>query len=255
MKQSIKVVVILIAMGILCLNSNTVTAENKTIIAAADPYPPFVNPEDSDGGLALSIIKAAYKTQGYAVEMKFVPWTRAKSMTISGEYDIIPDIWDSVENQKTMLLSESYAVNEIKFIVRVDDPFEFTGLDSLKGKKVGIVKGYTYSKDLYDSTDFERKEAPNQLINIQNLAIGRIHTTLDDPIVIKDLLSKKAPEILEKIRICNKVFSKNELHISSGLANPRHKEFIDAFNKGLALIKASGEYEKIYQKYGVSSPK
>ncbi|MBF0231034.1 MAG: hypothetical protein HQK63_15810, partial [Desulfamplus sp.] len=41
----------------------------------------------------------------------------------------------------------------------------------------------------------------------------------------------------------------NNLYISSGIANPRHKELIEAFNKGLAEIKATGEFAKIFDGY------
>ncbi|MBF0379049.1 MAG: amino acid ABC transporter substrate-binding protein, partial [Desulfamplus sp.] len=65
------------------------SAEEKIIIAAADPYPPFVDPEDPEEGLSLVIIRAAYKTQGYTVKMEYVPWARAEALTIQGKYDIL----------------------------------------------------------------------------------------------------------------------------------------------------------------------
>jgi len=40
------------------------------------------------------------------------------------------------------------------------------------------------------------------------------------------------------------------MYIATSLTNPRSREFIDAFNRGLAEIKASGTYQKILDSYG-----
>lgn len=37
----------------------------KVVTAAADPWPPFVDPENPKEGLSMEIVKEAFKTQGY----------------------------------------------------------------------------------------------------------------------------------------------------------------------------------------------
>lgn len=246
MKTSIiAILMVLMSVASVCV------AEEKIITAAADPYPPFVDQTDPQEGLSLAIIRAAYKTQGYTVKMEFVPWARAKSHTIDGKNDILPDVWSNEENRKTMVFSEPYAVNTIKFIKNVDDPFDYTGIESLKGKKIGTIKGYGYSDDFKEPKGFVREDVSDLITNIKKLLAKRIDLTLEDEIVAKVQIAKTDPSLLSRITFVEKAFDSKNLYVASGLANPRHQEIIDAFNKGLAEIKANGEFTKIMESYGI----
>lgn len=226
-------------------------AEDKIITAAADPYPPFVDQSDPQEGLSLAIIRAAYKTQGYTVKMEFVPWARAKSLTIEGKFDILPDCWMNEDNKKTMLFSEPYAVNVVRFIKNVDDPFEYKGMESLKGKKIGTIRGYSYSDDFKEPKDFVRDDVADLLTNIKKVIAKRVDLTLEDEIVAKVQIAKNDPALLSQIKFVENAFDSKNLYVSAGLANPRHQEIIGAFNKGLAEIKANGEFAKILDSYGI----
>lgn len=239
------VLMVLLSIASMCV------AEEKVITAAADPYPPFVDQSDPQEGLSLAIIRAAYKTQGYTVKMEFMPWVRAKTQVVGGKIDILPDVWMNDENLKTLQFGEPYAVNTVKFIKNVDDPFDYTGLESLKGKTIGTIKGYGYSDDFTDPKEFTRDDVPDLITNIKKLIAKRIDLTLDDEIVAKVQITKTDPTLLSKITFVEKAFDSKNLYVATGLANPRHQEIIDAFNKGLAEIKANGEFAKIMEGYGI----
>ncbi|MBF0257976.1 MAG: transporter substrate-binding domain-containing protein [Desulfamplus sp.] len=250
-----KRVIMLIVIGLLSVTmfATLCTAEEKTIVAAADPYPPFVDDTDPQEGLSLVLIRAAYKTQGYTVKMEFVPWARAETLTIQGKYDILPDVWMNDERKKVMMFSEPYAVNTVKFIKNADDPFEYNGLESLKGKKIGTVRGYNYSDEFQASKDFIREDVVDVMTNIKKLVAKRIDLTLEDEIVASALITKADASLMPKIKFTQNSITSNNLYVSSGIANPRHKELIEAFNKGLAEIKASGEFNKIFESYGIKT--
>jgi polar amino acid transport system substrate-binding protein len=257
MKMKMKITtVLLLILSVISLSVNSVClAEDKVITAAADPYPPFVDDTDPQEGLSLAIIRAAYATQGYTVKMSFVPWARAQSLTIKGKYDILPDVWMTEERLDTMMFSEPYALNTVKFIKRKGDPFEYNGLESLKGKKIGTIRGYNYSDDFKDPKEFSRVDVPDFITNLKKLIANRIDLTLEDEIVAKVQIAKNDPSMLAKLDFDNNAFDSKKLFVTSGLANPRHKEIIDAFNKGLAQIKENGEYVKIMESYGIKETK
>ncbi len=243
---------IILAMALIFLSFTAVClAEDKVITAAANAWPPFVDDKDAQEGLSLAIIRAAYKTQGYTVKMEFVPWARAKAMTIEGKYDILPDVWINEENKKVMMFSDPYAVNVVKFIKNPDDPFEYNGMESIKGKKIGAIKGYGYSDEFNAPKDFIREDVADLMTNIKKLIGKRIDLTLEDEIVAKNQISKEDPTLLAKIKFVDNAFDSKNLYVTAGLANPRHQELIDSFNKGLAEIKANGEFDKILASYGV----
>lgn len=228
-------------------------AGDKVITAACDPWAPFVDPSEPGEGISLVIIRAAFKTQGYTVEMHYVPWARAEDGVKKGKYDILPPTWMTEARKAFLLFSEPYAVNQIKFIKRADDPFEYEGLESLTGKKIGIVRGYGYGDAFLKADNFVRDEANQFIMNIKKLTSSqkRIDLAIEDEIVARVKIAKEDPELLTKIRFTQNALSTNNLYVASGLANPRHKEIIDAFNKGLAEIKANGTYQEIMAKLGM----
>lgn len=226
-------------------------AWSEKITAAADPYPPFADPAHPKQGIALQIIRAAYATQGYTVEMSFLPWARALDAVKNGEYDILLNAWWTQERTTFLLYSAPYLKNEIKFIKRKGDPFEYHGLGSLTGKTVGIVRGYGYGDAFLNATNFARPEVSEIQQNLQKLVRGRIDLTLEDEIVARWVIKHDATNLQQQLEFTQNALSIQQLHVTSGLKNPRHKAIIAAFNKGLATITANGTLDKILRENGL----
>ncbi|MBF0203564.1 MAG: transporter substrate-binding domain-containing protein, partial [Desulfamplus sp.] len=87
----------------------------------------------------------------------------------------------------------------------------------------------------------------------KKLIAKRVDLTLEDEIVARVVTAKEDASMLEKIKFTENSFSSADLRISAGLANPRCKEIIEAFNKGLAEIKVNGEFKKIFESYGLKT--
>lgn len=241
-------------MGIMLVLLTTVLsqgAETRTITAAADPYPPFVDPKNPKEGISLELIRAAFKTQGYEVKMNYMPWARAESDVKKGVYDILPNVWMTEARKKDLMYSKPYVSNKVKFISLKEEPFEYNGMKSLTGKTIGTVRGYGYGNEFLKSTDFKREEVTDLMFNIKKLIAKRIDLTLEDEIVAKTKIAREDPKLLEQIKFSTNTFSVNDLHIASGFKNSRHKEIIDAFNKGFEIIKSDGTAAKILSSYGI----
>ncbi len=227
------------------------SAQTKTISAASDPWPPFVDPDHPQKGISIEIVTAAFATQGYTFEHKIMPWARAEDGVKKGKIDVLPNTWFTDKRTSYLAYSKPYASNEVKFIKKKGDAFEYTGLESLAGKKIGIMLGYGYSDDFMNSKDFKREAVSDFVKNIKKLVGNRIDLSLEDEIVAKNLISKKDPALLDKIEFTKNFLSSNALHVTCGLANPRHEEIINAFNKGLEEITANGTLGKILKSYGI----
>lgn len=218
--------------------------------STADPWEPFVDPNDENNGIALAIISAALATQGYEVEHKFQPWKRALNDVTNGKMDILPGTWMTEERKKVLIYSEPYAVNNIKLIKRKDDPFVYEGIESIDGMKVGTMLGYGYPDEFTESGAI--MEPTNEfLFSIKKLVAGRVDFAIEDEIVGKYKISQENPELLEKIEFLTPALSNNPLHVTCGKANPKCQTIIDAFNTGLAEIKDSGKYDEIMKSYGI----
>jgi polar amino acid transport system substrate-binding protein len=231
--------------------SQVICGELKVLKSSSDPWPPFVDPQNPTEGLSLEVARAAYKTQGYKVDHAYKPWARAIALLKRGEIDIIVNTWMTEERKSFLMYSDTYTANNIKFIKLENDPFEFHGLESLTGKRIGVIRGYGYGDSFTNATNFKRQEVANLHININKLIAGRIDLTLEDEIVARVLIAQKDPLLLQKISFTKNSLSTKKMYVTSGLANPNHKKYIEAFNKGLRIIKSNGIYDTIMKKYGI----
>ncbi len=222
----------------------------KTLTGAANDFPPFTDPAHPKQGFSFEIARAAFESQGYAIETVFVPWARAEDGVKKGTYDFSPTFWMNEERKSTVLFSEPYAENNIRFIKPKGNSFEYTGLESLEGLTVGIVRGYGYPEAFLADPKFRTEEVDDLITNVRKLLAGRIDITLEDEIVARATLSREAPELLEQIAFTSGSLTSEKLYVGCGLANPEHQTIVESFNKGLAEIKQNGTYDAILTSYG-----
>ena len=223
----------------------SMSAQADTITAAGDPWPPFLDPDHPQQGVAITIAREALKTQGHDLEFTFVPWARALDGVKTGDFDVLIGTWWTQERTEFLMYSEPYLTNQIKFIKRKGDPFEFEGLDSLAGKTVGTVRGYGYGDDFANTDSFTRSPAARLITNVRKVANDRLDLALEDELVARSLIAKEDPALIEKVEFTENALSSEGLHVTSGLANSRHAMIIEAFNKGLETIKANGTFDRI----------
>lgn len=88
-----------------------------------------------------------------------MPWSRALNDVKEGKIDILPATWFTQERTAYLTYSDNYLTNQVKFIKKAGDNFEFAGLASLNGKKVGIVRGYGYGDEFMNDPSFFRPES------------------------------------------------------------------------------------------------
>ncbi len=222
---------------------------DKVVTAVGDPWPPFTDPEKPSKGLAVEIAEAAMKTQGYRLEMSFMPWARAEDGVKKGTYDFLLCTWMTEARKPVLFYSESYSENRLTFVKSKGSDFEFRGIDSLKGLTVGVVRDYGYGDEFMNATGFNREAAPDFLTNAKKVVAGRVDLTVEDEVVASSLLM--GTDLADKIAFTENALTVEPLYVTSGLANPRHKELIEAFNRGLEEIKKDGTYDRILGNYGL----
>lgn len=223
----------------------------KIVTGEQDSWPPFIS-ADAQSGISVEVATAAFKTQGYELKMQLAPWARALDNVKNGKTDILVATWFTLERTSYLLYSDEYFKNEVKFIKRAGDPFEYTDLKSLDGKNIGIVRGYGYGDAFLSARSFTKSETKDLLGNLRKLANKRIDLTLEDKAVASSIMMIQNGIDRSKYEFTKGALSVNPLHVTSGLKNSKAKEFVNAFNAGLKAIKASGQFEEILKKYGLN---
>lgn len=230
---------------------SSLSAWGYTVTAAQNPWPPFAMKGSANNqGIAIDIVTEALSTQGHQLQVKILPWSRAVEDVKEGRIDLLIATWFTQERANYLIYSDSYLENQLKFIKKSGDSFEFDGITSLNNKKIGIVRGYGYGDEFLNATNFSRPEANEFISNLKKLKSGRIDLTLEDELVAKASIAKNGFNAGD-FSFTNNALSVNPLHVTSGKENPKSTELIEAFNAGLAVIKSNGKFNEILAKYGI----
>ena len=219
-------------------------ADAETVTLAADTWPPFVNAEHPEGGVSVQIIREALGRHGYQVELTIMPWARAMLSVSEGTFDALPDAWHTRERAEALRFSKPYMVNELRFLKRAGDDFQYQGLKSLRGKTVGTVRDYAYGTTFHQA-DFKREEVTDLITNIRKLARGRVDLAIADELVVRHRIADEAPELMDEIEFVETPYSTKELYLAVSHANPRVEEIIRAFNEGLTAMHRDGSFVAI----------
>lgn len=223
---------------------------DKSLSAVTVNWEPFYAESLPDGGLVSDIVRASFAHSGFDVTIKFVPWDRALDSSAKSEEDVLMGLWYAEERAKVYHYSKPFLANRIVFVKPATDNFEFNGVDSLHGKTVGTIRKYAYSQEFLDDPQIKKVPVSTLAANLKKVAKGRIDLTLDDEIVIKDLLNRELPELRDKLSFTRSALEEKSLYIASSRKHPRGEEIISAFNAGLAQIRADGTYDELLKKHG-----
>ena len=239
-------VIIFFAMAFM---SSITWSESIELTAVGDPWPVLLNPNSQQQGLLVEIVRKAYKTQGYDLKIKFVPWSRAMVMIQKKQADLLIGAWYTDERNDYLLYSDIIFASAIRFIKPRNSTFEYQGLESLKGKRIGTILSYQYNKEFLSDIGIKRITSDSLLNNIHNLLAGRIDLTLDDHYVVKYMLDKHVVNWEKELSLVEEPLTSKNLYLAANRSNPKYKAIIEAFNLGLAQLKKEQRYDKIIDSY------
>ncbi len=237
---------------------NDVLAEDILFVNDSATYCPYTLCDGGKNGFVVDIVDAIYKSAGYNVKIVNVPWNRAILMVRTGHANgILGILKGSAPNfiyPKTEVASYTPAVFSLKA-----NPWEFTGVDSLKEVHLGLVQNYDNGS--FDPA-LERYLAsdPSNVAYISNeqplqhlfMMIEANHTdaTIDDSFVGTYLLQKMGKQKLFKLT----PYPVKPVPAYIGFNNKDQKSqrLADVFDTGLAKLRKTGELKSILANYGLT---
>ena len=120
-----------------------------------------------------------------------IPIKRCINEILDGTYDAYFGLIYSKKREEMGLVFSKTEIYNIPAVVWMNKsrPFEYTGINSLKGKKIGIVVGYPYLKNI-ESSDIKIEQAPDDETNVKLLIMGRIDAIVDNIIRTGTVISQ-----------------------------------------------------------------
>ncbi|AOZ67719.1 TPA: lysine/arginine/ornithine ABC transporter substrate-binding protein [Haemophilus influenzae] len=226
------------------LGSSIAVSAQELTFAMEPSYPPFETTNAKGEIIGFDVDVANAICQEIQATCKFksetfdslIPSLKAKRFDAAIS---AIDITDA--RAKQVLFSDAYYDSSASYVA-------LKGKATLESaKNIGVQNGTTFQQYTVAET---KQYSPKSYASLQNaildLKSGRIDIILGDTAVLSDMISKE-PEIqFIGEKVTNKKYFGNGLGIAMHKSN---KDLAAQLNKGLAAIKANGEYQKIYDKW------
>ena len=220
--------------------------KSKYVIASDSSFAPFVfqNSSNQYTGIDMDLIKAIAEDQGFEIEITTPGFDAAINAVQSGQADgMIAGMSVTDARKETFDFSDSYYTANT--ILGVKESSTISSYEDLNGKTVGVKNGtasQTFLTENQSKYGYKIKTFADGSSMYDSLNTGSIDAVMDDEPVLKYSISQgqKLKTPIEGTPIGETAFA-----VKKG-SNP---ELIEMFNNGLANLKASGEFQKILDKY------
>ena len=207
-------------------------------------YPPFetTNEKGEIIGFDVDIANAICKEIQANCSFKSLSFDGLVQAVKQKRIDGVISAMDITEaRSKQVLFSDAYYDSSASFIALKGKA------DLNTAKNVGVQNGTTFQQYVVAEAKQYAPKAYNSIQDsILDLKNGRIDLIFGDTAVLADMLSKETDLTFVGEKVTNQKYFGNGLGIA---INKGNKDLVDELNKGLATIKANGEYQKIYDKW------
>ncbi len=227
-------------------------AERETIdIGVEDAAAPW---SQADGtGYANDLVRAAFDAVDVDVRMHVLPYARCKQHVVKGELVACVSMSPAPELRGVVRFSaRPLFVFTCEFFEGPPRPLP-RRIEALRvGTRVGTVLGYEYPPEMLEHLRRRRavlEPASTEEINLRKLAAGR----LDAAVVNRDAV--KSPDwVAARAGVAGRVHLVFQIggmpaYVGFSLAHPHGPRLADRFDRGYALIIASGERDRIQRRW------
>lgn len=227
------------------------------ILIVTEPWAPY---EYFENGVAkgsdAEFVTEVLKIMGHSVEIKEFPWERCQKMIAEGKADGIISLYKNAEREQTMYFpTEPINKDENVLFVQKGKTMKYDGkVSSLKGSKMGYMNGFSVSEEfdsgaknkMFEAVSFNKREDM-----IMAVSKGRVEYGVENRLVVLDAAKKIGAA--EKIDILEPPVSSGELYIGFSKKSKISdiKKIAELFGPEAVKFKATPEYKKLVEKYGV----
>ncbi len=229
-------------------------------------WPPYISQQLCNKGWAFQLAIAVLTSQGYDVNIRFLPWSRAVLAAEQGKVDILfpeyfieesapSDYVTDVPRHELLALSRPLPGGNIVFMKRKETKNHYDGhLDSIKDLRIGVVRGYQNFPEfdaLVDSGKLSVLEA-NSDLHLMKLLIGkRVDLVIGDPKVLRHTVVHSQMPQVTKNKILNNIeevqpeLQYNPLFFAVSKNRKNWSVLLNSINQGLHQMTRSGEINRI----------
>jgi polar amino acid transport system substrate-binding protein len=248
--------------------TGTATSHAETINVCYDHWAPmtiFPSEGSSDRGVVIDMLDQIYTSEGYKLEYYEVPLARGLDMVAEGLCDVLPEYLYSSDLEKDFVFAteETFAYTTA-FVIRRDDSWRYSGINSIKGKRLATGPGWDYSSMSVDyqnyidnpenSSSVEVIAGYDDVVNrvFRMIKEGRVDLYADNELVLQYVLNEM--NLNDHLIIVRPGLEK-KLHerpiFSKKMPAAKRQELIRIWNEGRVAI-SDKEEKMLLDKYNVT---
>lgn len=211
-------------------------------------WPPFTCEKCPEQGAGTKALKEALASVGIELEVVFLPWSRAikegADKSAVGYYPSWPeDVTGDFSGSPSVFKSP------VGFIEPSGKPLNWSSLQDLKGKTVGVVQDYGNTKDFNAAAKagvFKTEVVPSDDVNVKKVAAGRIDAAIIDINNAKWYLQTDLKDLAGKVTINGKILEEKDLLIA---LNTHSKDKAAKLKEALGKVNTQKIVEEYLKKY------
>ncbi|MCB5197297.1 substrate-binding periplasmic protein [Deefgea salmonis] len=221
----------------------------QEIELANGEWPPLLSASLPQYGYASQIVSRAFALENIQVKYRFYPWKRsldeARRGNVQGSL-----LWiDSAERRQDFLYSQPVYRSKVVLFFNRDRPINWSQLNDLKGRRLGITHGYYYGAALSQLllsqqvlSDIGNSDAQNFAKLLAKRVDGFPCEEIVGMYLIRHALGGKA---LEQLSISAPMIHEEPMYLLISRKTPNAEMLLQRFNRGQAKMQASGELNAI----------
>ncbi len=236
------------------LGAEPVQAETINLVGEDDWYPYSGLKEGKLRGFAVDLITAAYAAVNLNVEYKSAPYVRClKLVETAQELGCFDSLKDSKLSANFLFHQVPIFEAEIGIYARFDSAASGLRASDLRGTRLGLTHGYTYTDVIDNDRTVIREMAPTDYSNLRKLVLRRSDYSLIYTRVADYLQSQHPDELKGKIKQVG-TLTVDRLYVSFSKRRPDAMRYAELLDRGLRAIHSNGLYGKIEQRWQNPGP-
>lgn len=198
-------------------------------------------------GFSWDVVRESLHEMGYTIRLIVVPWERGMSYVRQGKADVLFPTAITDERLKTFIYSREI-VNTARYIIYVpaSRDIQWEGLESLRGRRIAVIRGWTYGKAWIEENEIQKEVLDGILQCFHMLDLGRVYGVAGYDIVFDYVLKKEG--VADQYRKLPP-FDRSDEYIAGARASPESRRILDDFDAGKRRIVQKGIYEAIEAKW------
>ncbi|MBP7339909.1 ABC transporter substrate-binding protein [Niveispirillum sp.] len=211
-------------------------------LVTGSDYAPYVDDTLPGGGPVTRLVREIFTTAGITADISVEPWRRGYEGLLAHRFDATFPYIRTEQRAREVLFSDPITIVRQHLVVAIGNERAAMATGWMKGRRVCAAVGYglpAWLNLLIQQGDVQRVTPTQQRSCLSMIIADRADFMVEDD-RIADARRATVSEREKLVTVPGPAASESSLHLIVARDNPRGREILDIFNRGLAKMRANG---------------